>query len=280
MRGLVIATVATAAGYAPLAAGLADYVRHPLPGPSDAVDFVNQLPRFALAGQYVPRTDDPARHVPDPSAGIGYWLAAVAILGVGTVIGRRSAIGSTVLPMAAATVVAVAAATVAPSAGQVRFVPWAAVWMCGAMTAVLATIRWHIVKIAATAGVVVALAWAAVQLPPDQPVREAIALAERSAPPGTPVVVAFLTADESARFYGSSRTVVANGPADLAAVEARPGPRPWLVVSFEFLVHDAAPPAWRHLADRYCLVRRLPGRVSPVAVYAPTVTTRSTGPSG
>jgi hypothetical protein len=42
-----------------------------------------------------------------------------------------------------------------------------------------------------------------------------------------------------------------------------------LVVSFEFLIRDFDPDAWAYLRLHYRLVERLPGRVSPVAVYAP-----------
>jgi hypothetical protein len=280
-RGAAMAVVLAGILYLPMLGGLADYYRHPLAGPDDNADFANQLPRFALAGQYLPATYDPAAHVPDPWVGVGYWLVPVGLMVAGTAVARRRReLWAATAALATVTAVGAAVPILAPAAGQVRFVPWCGLWLCAAVVALLLWAGERAGRLAAataTMAVVGWMVWVDLRMPPEQPVREAIALADRLAPPGAPVLVAYLSAGESARLYGGVATrhtvAAADAPPAVAAAEAwslrTTGHLPWLVVSFEFFLRDASPPAWQSLQARYRLVARLPGRTSPVAVYAP-----------
>ena len=281
LRGAIVGGLIATALYLPLAAGVLWNYRHPPAGPSDYGDFVNQLFRFAMAGRYLPADDDPTRHTPDPWVGVGYWLAPVALLVAGTIAGRRQpAVRPMLAVTAAATAVALVAPAFAPQAVQVRYTPWCGVWLTVAVAALVVTIGRRFGRPVGWTAAACVVGWMAVadcRMPPDQPVREAILLADRSAPPGSTVVIAFLTAPDAARVYGplvtAHRRDVVNGPWELPPAEARAvaasGRRPWLVVSYEYLLRDSGSDAWRYLNRYYQLVARLPGRISPVAVYAP-----------
>jgi hypothetical protein len=129
-------------------------------------------------------------------------------------------------------------------------------------------------------GVFVIAAWMIfcdIVIPPNQPVREAIRLADHLAPPKTEIVVAFLTAPESVALYGHEAVghEVTAAPAipfflssERAAIQTT-GRKPWVVMSYEYLVHDVSGDFWSQFNQNYCLVTRLPGRISPVAIYAP-----------
>jgi hypothetical protein len=276
-----MAAVLTGLLYLPLASGVADYYRHPLAGPDDNADFANQLPRFAAAGRYLPANDDPAVHIPSPWGGLGYWLVPVVLLVVGTRLARRNPhLWPITVAMMSATTIAALLPLALPAAGQVRFVPWAGLWLCAAVVALLLWAGDRFGRTALVAGSAAALGWliwATLTMPPDQPVREAIAEADRLAPSGGTVVVAFFTADEAVRLYRGAAEhhdlLAAATPPAAADAEARSlratGHRPWLVVSFEFLLHDLRPDVWRSLTTHFRLVERLPGRTTPVAIYEP-----------
>ena len=116
-----------------------------------------------------------------------------------------------------------------------------------------------------------------VMLLPSQPVQQAMLLADQSAPPRAEIVMALLSADQAVDIYGKEMirhppTVAADFNSFYQAERdsiAKTGTRPWVVMSFEYLPHDFRPQFWDYLQAHYQLQARLPGRVSPVAIYAP-----------
>ncbi len=276
LRGAAVAVVVTLLLYLPMTGGIAAYVRHPEVAPADYLDFADQLPRFAFVGQYLPPIPDPAAPLPPAGIGILYWIIPVAAIAAGTFFGRRSRPLSKLLPaFAAASLVGAVIPLVIPTAGQVRFFPWWGLWFCVAVVALAPRSR-PAVLFPAAAVILGWLLWAGLSMPPEQPAREAIRRADRLAPAGRRILVAFMSADRSAASYGrdcAHPVESAESPMKFARAEAAlmraDGRRPWLVVSFEFLIRDFDPDAWAYLRLHYRLVERLPGRVSPVAVYAP-----------
>jgi len=118
---------------------------------------------------------------------------------------------------------------------------------------------------------------------PNEPVREALLRADELAPPGERIVLTYLGAMEAAQLYGGEASAHEIGFAHdlphLLAAEERSlvasTQRPWLIVPYEDLMrrrNNGAPETrgmWTHLVRNYRLVTRLPGRITPVAIYAP-----------
>jgi hypothetical protein len=283
VRGALIAVGVSALLYLPMAGAILAYYRHPLIAPDDYVDYVNQLPRFALAGQYLPTPTDILAKRPDPFVGAIYWVVPVLLVAGGSVVAWScAALRVNLVSMGAATAAGLLLPMVIGAAGQVRFVPWSALLVCIALTAIMLQVRSRWGTATMLSGVLAAAGWMSfcdVVIPPNQPVREAIGLADHLAPPGAKIVVAFLTAPESVTLYGSeaARHEVRAAPAipsflsiERAAMGAT-GSKPWVVISYEKIVYDVSHDFWRHFSENYCLVIRLPGRISPVGIYAPRV---------
>jgi len=281
VRGAIIAVGVSALLYLPMAGGMLAYYRHPLNGPDDYVDFVNQLPRFALAGQYLPSSGDILARRPDPLVGIIFWAVPVLLVGVGSILAWScAALRGSLVSMGAASGAGLAVAVVIGAAGQVRFVPWSAIWVCIALAAIVLKVRERWGRAAMVGGVLAAAGWMSfcdVLIPPNQPVREAIGVADRLAPPGAKIVVAFLTAPESVTLYGSEAGYHEVGAApgipfflsaESAAIKST-GSKPWVVISYEKMVYDVSHGFWGYFNQNYRLVERLPGRISPVGIYAP-----------
>jgi hypothetical protein len=261
-----------------MSGGILDYYRNPLATPQSYKLFVHELPRFAACG-YDPASTDP------PLAAQQSWLApqwtiAVAILVAGALLQRRRAAETeSARVMAAATIAALVIAIVSPGVGQVRFVPWAGLWFCASVAALVLWLWNRMHRAAAIAALVAALAWQSwntFSMPPEQPIRDAIELADKLAPADQSLLVAFLNADDAVRFYGKRAMrhpigAAATPPAFFTAQAAslqNTGRLPWLVISFEFIVRDFSPASWTELSQHYRVVARLPGRISPVAIYA------------
>ena len=280
-RGGLIAAVAILVLYLPMARGMIAYGKHPLSAPADFGGFVDQLCRFAGSGQYFPATYDPSQQPHGFNGSSLYWLIPLLLVAVGM---RTRPKGTMVRPvgliMGLATAIAIAGAAASSGFGQVRFAPWAGVCVCVGVAVLLDSVRrrfGRVVFLAAFLTVIGWMAWTGFTLPPDQPIREALQLADQLAPAGTPITAAFLNADGGERWYGdrvshhplSSATTPAAFIASEARTLAATGHRPWLVISYEYLVHDYAPDAWLYLTSRYRVVTRLPGRITSVAIYAP-----------
>ncbi len=283
--------------YLPMARGLAAYYRHPFPATMDVRQFLDALPRYALAGARVPvRPFDPFRPAglpgpPDPAGSSVFWALPVLVLIIGSVLGwnRFPDARPLLATLATVTVLGAALPAVVAGAAEPRFVTWVGPWFCLAVTLLLAAVAAARPPVGgaaygrgfAAAGAVVLLAlfarWDGT-MPPNQPVREAMRWANRHAPPGRPIVVAYIGANEVPDCYGGDVPDHALLPAPtgdlfrdcLAATRGRTGRLPWVVVLFEDLARDRNQHGlWTDLWGHYRPVARFDGRLTPVAVYAP-----------
>jgi hypothetical protein len=177
-------------------------------------------------------------------------------------------------------------ALASPHACEVRFVPWIGLWFIVVVAAILTTPTQTWARGVAVGGVALLLAlmgWFDVTQLPNQPVREAISLADKVAPPGVRIVMTYIGARESASLYIDRVThhqiEAAHDMPRLVAAEQQAvletGRRPWLIVLYEDLARrrnrgaEDSAGLWTTLVKEYQVVERLPGRVSPVAIYAP-----------
>jgi hypothetical protein len=264
------------------------YYRKPFETTITYHEFLDQLPRFALAGERLPRQQDPIFRLPDPPAASVYWALPVLAIIVGSLLGwSRTALRPMLVTFGVATLLGALVALVSPAAVEVRFVPWIGLWFILALVAILAAPPQRWASGVAVVALALALTWMGIRdvaMLPNAPVREAIQQADQLAPPGQRVVTTYLGAMEAAQLYGGdiSRPAgirFAHDMPHLLAVEEQSlvetTRRPWLVVPFEDLLrrrNNGAPETrgmWTHLLRNYRLVVRLPGRVTPVAIYAP-----------
>ena len=281
--------------YLPMARGIVTYYRHPFPPTATMAGFLDSLPRHALAGERLPRrVADPllpaGPRVPDPTGSAVFWAVPVLAVVVGSAIGwRRVEARPLLMTLGTVTVLGAALPLLSPSAAEVRFVTSAAVWVSLAIVLLLAAAAdtgTTFGRVVAALGLAVTVGqfavWDANRLP-NQPVREAVRWADAHAPPGRAIVVLYLGSIETVDCYAgeAGRHGVLAAPTGeqfarvLAGTAGRP---PWVVILFEELARDREPTAiWRPLADHYDRVLRLPGRLTPVAVYAPREPARPMG---
>ena len=292
--GAVAAVTLAVLLYLPMARGLLSYYRNPYPATSTYPRFLDSLPRHALAGQRLPlRVDDPLQppplgRPPEPLSAAVFWAVPVLATVVGSVLGwRRPDARPLVATLAAVTLLGVLLPLAVPAAAEVRFDAWAAPWFCLAVVLLLAasagagTAYGRTVAVAGLAVLLVQSARWDADAEPNQPIREAMQWADRHAPAGRPVVVAGVGATEAVDCYAGdvphhgvlaapTNAMFRRATADVA--DRTGGRLPWVVVPFERLARDRDPRGtWAELATsgRYVRVARLPGRLVPVAVYAP-----------
>ncbi len=266
LRGALLGLTLALLLYLPMFPGLIDYLHHPQPTPDNLVDLLRHLPQLILTGQS------------EPSPAGDFWdIGAVTVLLIGSMLGwRNAALRLPLAVMASTTMLFLLAAIVSPALTQMRFMPWAAIWMVLAFAGIAEHFlrRWKWIGLTLVlAAVGVSLHQAMVMLP-CQPIREAIEQADQLAPTGSEIAVGFLAADDAVALYGPiarhHAVLSTPTPAALAAAEQScrdRGQSLWLVVSYEQMVHDTAPWFWNALQARYQLKTRLPGRITPVAIY-------------
>jgi hypothetical protein len=287
MHGVFVAVILSAALYAPQVRAIAQYYRHPYHTTITYREFLDQLPRFALVGERLPRRPDPILRLPDPPVAAVFWAMPGLAIIVGTGMGwRRTELRTTIQTFGIATCLGMLLALASAHACEVRFVPWIGVWFIVAVAAILTTPTQTWARSVAVAGVVLLLAllgWSDVNQLPNQPVRDAIALADKVAPPGVRIVMTYIGARESASLYmdraAHHQIDAAHDMPRLAAAEQaavlETGRRPWLIVLYEDLARrrnreaEDSAGLWTTLVKEYRVVERLPGRVSPVAIYRP-----------
>ncbi len=301
--GAALALLLTTGGYLPSVMGLVSYYRHPYPAAMTYRYFLDSLPRQALAGQRLPRQHvDPTRPPPwdarpDPAGASVFWALPVLVVVLGTVVAwpRFPDARPLLATLAVATAVGVVLPLAVPGATEVRFVTWAPLWFCLAVTLLVAAtadvpVYGRPLAVAALAVLLTLMARWDAGLLTNQPIREAIRLANARAPADEPIVVAFMAAAETVACYADDAPGHQLVPAEkaddfrqaVATAREQGGRLPWVVVPFEQLARDRAATdadaadLWHELQSRYRPVARLPGRVVAVAVYAPRDPTATT----
>jgi hypothetical protein len=295
LRGAGIALLLTILLYLPMSRGMIQYWKNPFPNSGNYSEFLDALPRFALAGERLPRHADPILPLPDAPGSSVFWALPVLLAIVGTGIAWANApLRPMLLTLCVATLLGAVAPLLIPSAGQVRFVPWMGIWICISAAALLCAPIHPRLRFVSYGGMVLLLGWMVMRniaMPPNEPIREAIALADRLAPPGSDIMIGFLGAREALALYGqeSVHHDLLVGPdiqwwqiCETVAL-ANTRRRPWVVMPYEDLARrrndgpEDSRGLWVHLMKNYRLVTRLPGRISPVAIYEPRPDPNSAG---
>jgi hypothetical protein len=283
MIGTVAAIALAGVLYLPMYRGLIRYYAHPYAPTMDYRQFLDWLPRYAMAGIRLPRSADPLAL---PETGAIFW--ALPVLGIifGSIVGwSRVSLRPTLLTVGFATIFGIILPLIDAGATEVRFVPWIMLWFCVAMAGGLLASPNRIGTIAGVLGLITLVGWQLQQditMPPNQPVREGIQLADRVVPPGRDILILYLGARESMALYGQTHHQLLAGPDTDAMMRMQAksldetGHLPWIVICFEQLARDRDlfPPEtrgmWTNLMTNYHLAGpRLPARLTPIAIYAP-----------
>jgi hypothetical protein len=272
--------------YLPMYRGLISYYSHPYPPTMDYRQFLDWLPRYAMAGVRLPQNANP---LAPPITGAIFWALPTLAIIFGSIVGwSRVSLRPILLTMGIATLCGMILPLLDSGATEVRFVPWIMPWFCIAIVAgfLSPAARWG--KLAGVLGLATLVGWQVMQdvtMPPNQPIRDGIELAEKIVPPGHDILVVYLAARESIALYGNGDPRLLAGPDAkyMVAMEqkslAETGHLPWVLIYFEQIARErdwATPETrgmWRNLMANYHLAaQRLPGRLTPVAIYAPNET--------
>ncbi len=283
-----LAVVLIGALYLPMLGGLRAYYRHPYPNTIGYKALVDAVPRFALAGERLPRRLNPYFHAPDAPADAAYWALPVLVIMIGSVLAwTRTGVRPLLLSMGAATAVAMAVPLVSRGATEVRFVPWILPWFCVSFIALLLAADRVYAMIAAGMCLLTLIAFqlhADLTMLPNQPIREGIRQADQIAPAGRGIILLYTGSKPAAQLYRTEAPRHLLVPVtDLAEFQSAErdlrqttGFSPWVVIFYEQLARErnTGPPEtrgiWTELIRNYHLAApRIAGRIAPVAVYCP-----------
>ena len=258
--------------YLPMTSGLVSYYQHPFLPTLSYREFLNALPRFAWSGS-------------DSLTSAIYWAMPFVMIIAGSVLAwSLAALRVTLLTLGTATMLGVLLPLVLPAATEVRFVPWILLWFCLASVGLLLVIPGSKIRSLGTCLILLLAGWQVwmdVHQLPNQPIAQALQMADRIVPPGQDIMILYLGAREAQALYGDIKHTLLAAPdsASVALMQGRAqnqtGRRPWIVMSYEKLAFDRnsgpleARGLWSGLHRHYHLVQTLPGRVSPVSIYAP-----------
>ena len=121
-----------------------------------------------------------------------------------------------------------------------------------------------------------------ISITPSQPIRDALVLTKKKADEGHPIIGIYMGSREGGALYGGIHFLAyqlnsddpprADSLPSLKQAEARiaqiPNARsPYAVVFFEYFMQRDQPDLWQYLQKNYQVVERLPGRLSPAAIY-------------
>jgi uncharacterized membrane protein len=288
LLGTIVSLLFTSVLYQPMLAGLQSYYKHPYKATMDYRQFLDALPRYAFAGMRLPVHTDPLWLGHESMASAVYWALPVVVIVIGSVLGwRRPAVRPLLITLGLGTLIGILLPLVTNGTTEPRFVQWILPWYCLAAICLLGSARGRWAIGAAGLGFVAVLAWQLtmdLRMPPNQQIREGLALADRIVPADRDILVIYIGASESLLVYGDQITRHDALPAfDRSEMSVmlqhavnQTGHLPWIVVYYEKLAFDRDRPddeaagLWRAVMANYHLAtQRLPGRISPVAVYAP-----------
>jgi hypothetical protein len=281
-----LCVICTLVLYMPMMGGMAIYYQHPFAATLTYNQFLDALPRHAMAGAHFPQHPEPVWTAPEPASAAICWVVPVVAIILGSILlWRRAVIRPMLLTLGVATLIGILLPLVTFGASEARFVQWILPWYCLAVAGALMSgeKRWGIA--AGTLGLASLMAWQSmmdVKMPANQPIREALAKADELAPPGANVIVLYIGGYEATKLYGGQvehhRLGWAFTRRQMIEVErlsvSTTGHLPWLVVLFEALAAKRDHPGgeahglWQSITTHYHLVCRLPG-MKPVAIYAP-----------
>jgi hypothetical protein len=274
IKGTTLVLLIAMALYLPMYAGLLSYYRNPYLTTTGYREFLNALPRFALAG------------ISTPHGPAILWALPVITIVIGSVLGwSRVALRPMLITMGVATLLGVLLPLVIPAATEVRFVPWILPWFCIAVVCAFLSDRPRWGKFVGFLGIFVLVGWQVMQdvtLLPQQQIREGIQLIDKMTPPGRDIMVLYLGARETADLYGNTthRLLPAPDTRSMIFMEkkaiADTGHLPWVIIYYEKLARDRdvlGPPEtrglWTNLVTLYDADVSLPGRLTPVTIYRP-----------
>jgi len=273
---LVIVIPACVLLYLPMARAMLTYYSHPFETTITRGQLLDQLPRYAMAGENLPRHDSPFGHV--------YFALPVLILIFGSLCAmKQKLLQQPLIAFAIASAFGLGLALTSSHATEVRFVPWMGIWLCISLVGILTIADRGWLKHASTVAMIISTAWFGlrdIQMLPSQQIKTAMIKADALS--DRPVMMLYLGARESAYLYGpllSHPIAAAHDMQRFEQVETQilgdTGSRPTIVLPYERLAKqrdsgefDSAG-LWTHLTDHYTCVMRLPGRVSDVAIYVP-----------
>jgi hypothetical protein len=256
---VAIAGACTALLYVPLVASAGQYWSSPgKPGTTYGLFILSSL-KHAIAGD-------------DLSSPVYLVLSLLACTVGAACAWRWTQLRPAILTFAVAEAFALLVPLLIPSAGEVRAAIWGIPLFClGAFGLLSFPNRNGIRKCAGIGAWIATLVFLGlrdyhVATVPAQPLAEAVRLAHSTAEPGGGVVGVYMAAREAQAAYGGIDTVAMTLDA-LKQAEAS-APQPLVAVTFyEFFIQRDQPRLWQHLQEHYTLVRRLPGRISPAAIY-------------
>jgi hypothetical protein len=284
LRSAAVAGAFTFCLYLPFLGEAGNYFQHNQKASISYLDLVTQAVRHAHAGD----------HAPGIAALV---LPLVVMIGGGVVAWHRVAGGpecppttdknvcptnirAMLLTFAVASVFALLVPLAVPSAGEVRAVLWLIPLYCLGAGAIIAAalphprLRWAGAAAGVILMIVLSLRTYDVLQMPGQPIREAIARTRQLAPAGTRVIGVYMASAEARILYRGIDAIGYSAdpdpglhvPPSIQDAEAA-SPSVVAVVFYESFIQRDQPELWTYLQEHYTLVERLPGRISPAALY-------------
>jgi len=260
--------------YSPMLKSMRAYYAEPCDPTITYAQFLDLLPRVGLTGQASP---GPA------------WIYAAALILVilvgGALAWRRDLLRPALVAFGVATLISVLAPLRIPGAHEVRFVPWLIPLTAIAVAGILIALAERSMWLGATAGSASALFALAclygLSQTPAQPMREAARLLDGWVSGADTVADVNFGAYEALRAYSHLNLSHVHGwahsggePGSLGtdwngdpAVPPLQAKETWAMVPYEDLTRRDEPLMWEVLQRDYVLVRLLPGRLAPVAIY-------------
>ena len=126
--GAIAAVTLAGVMYLPMYRGLISYYSHPYAPTMNYRQFLDWLPRYAMAGVRLPTSAD---SLALPATGAIYWALPVLGIVFGSIVGwSRVALRPILLTVGFATIFGIILPLIDAGATEVRFVPWVMLWFC------------------------------------------------------------------------------------------------------------------------------------------------------
>lgn len=255
--------------YLPFFVGAGEYFSSPQKPSISYATFLNQTFRFAQAG--------------DNIAGIAAVVTPLLILTCGGWLAWRNRLATpSVITFTVASIGGLLLPLLIRPLGEVRAMLWLIPLYCIGATAILTVpLRAPIFRAARATAAALLLAFLMLRCytlwrTPTQPILDAVLVArDMVGNDQTPIVGLYMASLETRQLYGGLTHIAyqldvdASGLPALRDIESHLAPtsKPVVIVFYESFLQRDQPPLWQYLQDHYALVQRLPGRISPAAIY-------------